>query len=180
MKEFRKLKSLKFLYEINSDGVLRNVKSKRVIRGYVEANGYVRVKLENKSLGSVVRTTIHRLVAEAFVPNPLNLPEVNHKNSNRSDNRAENLEWTSHSDNMKHAYHEGANSDGVKKGLAVHWERSKREVTNGERVFESISKAGSWLASIGAVKNQRSGISGVYAACTGRLSSFGGFCWKYV
>ena len=180
MKEFRKLKSLKFLYEINSEGILRNVKSKKVIKGYRESNGYTRVKLESKSLGGIVRTSIHQLVAEAFVPNPLGLPEVNHKNSDRSDNRAENLEWVSHSQNMKHAYHDGAYSESVKKGLAVHWEGSKRKVTNGDKTFESLSDAGEWLASLGRVKNASSGRSGIYAACNGKVKSFGGFNWSYV
>lgn len=180
MKEFRKLKSLKFLYEINSDGVLRNVKSKKVIKGYTENNGYTRVRLECKSLGGVVRTSIHQLVAEAFVPNSDNLPEVNHKNSDRSDNRAENLEWVSHSQNMKHAYHDGAYGEGVRKGLASHWENSRRAVTNGEDTFESISEAGMWLANTGKAKNQSSGISGIHAVCKGRRKSFGGFHWEYV
>ena len=85
MSEWRKLKSLKFLYEVNECGIVRNVKSKKVLNGYVERNGYVRVKFENKCLGDkVIRTTVHRLVAEAFLPNPNNLPEVNHKDRNRA------------------------------------------------------------------------------------------------
>ena len=77
--KFRKLKSLKFLYEINENGVLRNCKSKKIINGYQEKNGYIRVKIENKCLG-IVRTTVHRLVAEAFIPNTDNKEEVNHIN----------------------------------------------------------------------------------------------------
>lgn len=47
---------------------------------------------------------VHRLVAEAFLPNPDNLPQVNHKNLNRQDNTLQNLEWCSASQNMMHAY----------------------------------------------------------------------------
>lgn len=48
--------------------------------------------------------TVHRLVADAFIPNPYHLRDVNHTNGDKSNNRADNLEWCSHSDNVKHSY----------------------------------------------------------------------------
>jgi len=53
------------------------------------------------------RRHIHRLVAEYFLPNPENLPQVNHKDCNKANNHVDNLEWISGSDNIKHAHKEG-------------------------------------------------------------------------
>ena len=176
MKEYRKLKSLKFLYEINAEGTIRNVKSKKIVHGYVEKNGYVRVSFENKCLGGVVRTTVHRLVAEAFIPNPDNLPEVNHIDSNRANNHVSNLEWVTHSDNMKHAYAKGTTREPLRK----HSIETRKKVTNNETCFESISKAAEWLVESCGIKNKESAISGISSVCRGKRKSFGGYEWSYV
>lgn len=59
----------------------------------VAKNGYLRVYARNISTNKRTDLYIHRLVAQYFIPNPLNKPQVNHKNCNRMDNRVENLEW---------------------------------------------------------------------------------------
>ena len=176
MSEYRKIKSLKFLYEVNSKGEIRNVKSKKPVKGYLEKNGYVRVTFENKCLGRTVRTSVHRLVAEAFLPNPDNLPEVNHKDSNRQNNDVSNLEWVTHSENMKHSYHKGINQRPLRK----HCEDTRKPVTNGIETFESISVAGEWLVNQGLSKSKVSAISGISSVCHGKRHTLGGYEWKFV
>lgn len=68
-------------------------------------NGYLIVGLYSHNKGK--NAYIHRLVAKAFIPNPDNLPTVNHKDGNKKHNFVSNLEWTSYSDNNKHAYNHG-------------------------------------------------------------------------
>lgn len=69
------------------------------------ASGYQQIGLTKDG----VRTFfyLHRLVAEAFVPNPHNKPEINHINGIKWDNRPENLQWSTKSENLKHAYAQG-------------------------------------------------------------------------
>ena len=66
-------------------------------------NGYQRVYMRRESTGKREDVYIHRIAAEAFVPNPNNLPEVNHKIPDTSKNNYENLEWVSHKENMEYA-----------------------------------------------------------------------------
>lgn len=73
----------------------------KILRPTLLNTGYCQVCLTLRQKHSV-----HRLVASAFIPNPDALPEVNHKNGTPSDNRVENLEWVTHSDNLRHAFRE--------------------------------------------------------------------------
>jgi len=67
--------------------------------------GYLQIDLWLENKGN--RFYVHRLVAEAFVPNPFNKPEINHKDSNRANAAASNLEWVTSSENSFHAYQSG-------------------------------------------------------------------------
>lgn len=73
----------------------------RILKPSMKENGYLRVGLSNGDK-SEKHAHVHRLVATAFIPNPCNFPEVNHKNLNKADNRAENLEWCTSRYNKAH------------------------------------------------------------------------------
>lgn len=75
------------------------------IKTRVNNDGYIEVRLSKDS--RTTTTFIHILIAKAFIPNPFNKSEVNHINGIKTDNRIENLEWSTHSENMKHAYKMG-------------------------------------------------------------------------
>lgn len=93
------------LYQVSSFGNVRTIKKGEAEMSQQEnMNGYMTVHLRNK--GVERRAMVHRLVAEAFIPNPNGFRDVNHKNGDKSDNRVENLEWTSHADNMTHSFRE--------------------------------------------------------------------------
>lgn len=76
----------------------------RIAKGRKDKDGYLTIVLRD-SVGVQCAKKIHRLVATTFIPNPKNLPQVNHKNSNKADNRIDNLEWCSSQYNLYHAHH---------------------------------------------------------------------------
>lgn len=105
-------------YEISSFGNVKNGVSQRILAFQVKKNGYLQVQLSNKQKHK--KYYIHRLVALAFIPNPENKTQVNHKNGNKSDNSLYNLEWVTPKDNMKHCYDTGLrNQLGSKNRMAV-------------------------------------------------------------
>ena len=74
----------------------------RILKFCVDPNGYNRVKLYKDEQKKTLK--VHRLVANAFHQNPENKPHVNHINAIRHDNRVENLEWATNSENIRHAF----------------------------------------------------------------------------
>ena len=79
------------LYEVSNLGNVRRIGMTLNRKKITLKNGYDTVMFSTK--GHVTCMYVHRLVAEAFIPNPQNYPEINHINHNRTDNRVENLEW---------------------------------------------------------------------------------------
>lgn len=87
-------------YQISNLGRVWSKKSNRYMKPQKDACGYMRVQLYMGN-GKARTEKVHRLVALAFIDNPDNLPEVNHINHIRDDNRVENLEWVTHKENSE-------------------------------------------------------------------------------
>lgn len=88
-------------YAITEQGDVYNGKTKRYLKASLHNAGYLTVFVDGKN------RLLHRLLAETFIPNPDNLPCVNHKDGNKLNNDLSNLEWCTYSENNRHAYRTG-------------------------------------------------------------------------
>lgn len=92
-------------YKVDEQGNIYNSKTGMVKKQPIHAKGYKVVTLRKPGICKTYR--VHRIVATAFIPNPENLPQVNHKNGIKTDNRVDNLEWCNNSQNQLHSIKNG-------------------------------------------------------------------------
>lgn len=112
---------------------------KGILKPHIK-NGYLAVNLFKD--GKQKHYYIHRLVAEAFIPNPGNLPEVNHKDCDKTNNHVSNLEWCDRNWNLQHSYENGKKRTGESHGGAKLTEDDIREIRSvrGRSTTKEISQ----------------------------------------
>lgn len=91
MEEWRAVPGYEGLYEVSNMGNVRNVRRNTLLKLSKTNDGYIQVWLYKNGIRN--RFQVHRLVCQAFLPNPDNLPQVNHRDEVKINNRVENLEW---------------------------------------------------------------------------------------
>jgi hypothetical protein len=101
LEEWRPVKGYEGLYFVSNTGRIRsNYKGGRTLKIQTQHTGYKTVELFNNRIGKTV--CVHRIVAEAFIPNPDNKPQVNHKDETRFNNHVSNLEWVTAKENQNY------------------------------------------------------------------------------
>ena len=163
-------------YIIYDNGRVQNQKSGRFLQPQFYGNGYLRVGLSSN--GEQKMFLIHRLVAEAFLPNPDNLPIVNHKDGNPSNNNASNLEWCSQK------YNSNYETETTRRGPKPRTDIPPRPT----KLIGQYSKDGALLATYRTLKeaaeaigkpNAQSNISGC-AKHKPHYNTAYGYVWEYI
>lgn len=198
------------LYQVSNCGRVRSVKRtvwdnrgyyknvpEKILKAGKTKNGYMLVVLIKDGVGKSHK--VHQLVAKAFIPNPSNLPIINHKNEIKSDNRVENIEWCSYSYN--NSYNGKAKKIGEKlKGKKQSKEsvRKRAEKLRGrkqskETVRKKAEKKSKPIMGVHKVSGKKVFFPSIYESsrqtgisqgniclcCQGKRKSTGGYIWKY-
>ena len=170
---WKDIKDYEGLYQVSNWGRVKSLgnggthKTSRILKSAKNTRGYLQVQLSKN--GKRKWFFIHRLVAEVFLENPENLPQVNHIDEDKTNNRVENLEWKSHKDNNNH----GTRNERISKAN-TNGKKTKRVLQlslDGEliKVWESTQECG------------RNGFcqSSVVDCCLGKQKTHKGFRWEY-
>ena len=160
MEEWKPVKGYEGLYEVSNLGRVKSLNYRRtgkeeIMKVWNDSCGYLLVKLHKD--GKCKYYTVHRLVAQTFLENPNNLPEVNHIDENKENNKASNLEWCTARYNMEYSHGKAVIGINKVSGLIIE--------------FPSTKEA-----------ERQTGISQshISACCKGkRYKSAGGFYWYY-
>jgi len=172
--EYRTIAGYEGLYEVSNSGNIRSLYSGRVLKPNDNGTGYMIITLNNHGRKSFL---VHRLVAIAFIDNPLNLPKVNHKDGIKRNCFSSNLEWCTQKYNVQHSITElgkdRKNTNKDKVG-ALNW--------NSKRVYQ-YNKQGNLINSFGSTTEafRHTGIdfSSIQKVCLGKRDSAGGYRWTY-
>lgn len=104
MEIWRDIEGFEGKYQVSSWGRIRSMVygQYQILKPYRNEKGYLKIGLSDGN-GKSCKYRVNRLVARAFIPNPYNLPQVNHKDGNKENNSYTNLEWTTNLINQKHS-----------------------------------------------------------------------------
>lgn len=153
------------MYQVSNLGRVKSYMNQyghgiRFMNGELTKTGYIQVSLTKR--GKQQRFKIHRLVAMAFIPNPDSLPQINHKNETKTDNRVENLEWCTAKYNVNY-------------GSCI----QRRSITNGKSV--RCTDTGNIFYSCGdAARKMGLDFSHIAKCCRSELSAHKGFHFEFV
>lgn len=138
-------------------------------------NGYLRVALYKNKIKK--RFLVHRLVAQAFIINSYNKPQVNHKDGNKTNNNINNLEWTTSKENNIHAHKTGLNKGSY--GMVGKKGKLNKKIKIIEQYNLDNELIKKWYGFNEIQRELNIPIANIWACCNGKRKKAKGYIWRY-
>lgn len=155
-------------YQVSNMGNVMNTNTGKTLKGQSNSRGYLFVSLYDKN-HKCKQIMIHRLVAKAFIPNPYNLPQVNHINECKTDNRLENLEWCTCQQNINYGTHNKRVALNNPRRIPIY----SVDINGNVVYFNSAADAERYYATININLDR----SGICQALSGELDTYKDLAW---
>lgn len=182
---WKDIKGYEGRYMVSNHGEILSTKfngkgKSRILKQNDKGRGYLSVSLYKDK--KVKPRTVHRIVAETFIPNPNNLPQINHIDGNKKNNNINNLEWCTAKENVQHAWKNGL--------VKMTEERRKRSIKHLEK-YKKISSVEinqytldekyvkTWSSIKEASETLKISAGNICNCCKGKLNQTGGYKWAY-
>lgn len=162
-------------YEISNLGNIRNKQTKHIFSQKINKYGYKIVRFRFRKQNKYFHELVHRLVAKAFISNPNNYPQVNHKDGNKQNNCIDNLEWCTAKQNSNHAIENNLYQKNII-GILNYTNSLKIPVLQYDLKGNFIKK---W-DSIYSTKQYGFIPQNVSDCCKGKIKKHKNFVWKYI
>ena len=172
---------------ITNVGIKNNKTSKRkerILKLQLSTKKYLQTRLYDENLNAKT-VKVHRIVAQTFIPNPDNKPQINHIDGNKLNNCADNLEWCTNNENMKHSWDIGLRDrNKVADNMRLIAQKRKYKKGHHTRKVGQYDKNNN-LIKIWETQTEASKAVGVTSTsicnvCRGQIKSAGGYIWRYV
>lgn len=164
---WKPIKGYEGLYEVSNLGHVKSVKNNIILKSSKNHKGYPFVVLYRN--GKSKNDRIHRLVAETFIPNHENKPQVNHIDCDKSNNQVNNLEWCDNSENQRHAFRHGLQTN------VGHNNPRARRINQYDLKGTFIK---TWDSIYDIVNMLQCDRSTIWRCCTGRCKQGKGYVWR--
>lgn len=160
--------------------IKKYIKREKILKLSPKKNGYLIVALQNKKI--IKYKTVHRLVAEAFIPNPENYPVVNHIDGNKINNNVDNLEWCTYKHNNQEAIRLGLSPD--PNTILKRWTgKFGKNHNRSKHIYQIDKDSNKIIAEYYGVPKvvRKTGLceGALYAVLNNRRKTTGGYIWKY-
>ena len=192
MKEiWKNIKNYEGLYQVSNFGNVRSldrsvncgiknnnivIKKGKLLKQNLNIHNYLQVHLSKNNKSKMV--TVHRLVAETFIPNIENKSQINHIDGNKQNNRVDNLEWCTAKENILHSWKTGlSKSYKHPKGVLTNYSKSLCKKVNQYDLNNNFIATYSSLSD--ASRNTPCLVSDICACCKGKQKTSHNFIWKY-